>query len=155
MEQGDKNMNRTVIQNIHAPVYGHVAGGDIYAPALLAPPTWDDLADTALHARLRAARAERWLAWRRSWLNLPMALMFVWLAGMLGYALSILTKGVFHGNAPGGINPLLFLLMITLPALVFMYRLDRIRRVEGMVAAAAQADIDQIELVLRRRAYYR
>jgi hypothetical protein len=155
-------MNRTVIQNINAPVYGHVAGGDITVieHALQERElTWWDFNSEELGKYLRAARGERWGAWRRYWFNPAFFLLGLLCLGQLAWALSLISNihsaHSFVTPFVAAISPMWFAMLNVGLMLPLAYWLQKIRRVEAHVAIHAQADIDGIELVLRRRAYYR
>lgn len=150
-------MNRTVIQNINAPVYGHVAGGDI--TVIEHPPqerelTWWDLSTDELRNYLRVAHSERWRAWRRYWFNTPFFLLGLYCLGLLTLTLNMISSGhAAQSLIPTTTVPWpLWFAMINLGVMLPLgYWLKRIRRVEANVAAHTQAEIDAIELVLRRR----
>nr|WP_305644971.1 hypothetical protein [Rhodoferax sp.] len=151
-------MQKTVVQNILAPVYGHVAGGDITVvehPPQEREPTWWDLNSAELRTYLQAARAERWSAWRRYWFNPPFFLVGLYCLGLLSWAWSMISNGhttqSFVGPMVTSFPPFWIVMFSCVLMLPLVYWLQRIRRIEVHVAAHAQADIDAIELVLRRR----
>ncbi|MFN3437814.1 MAG: hypothetical protein ACK41V_08990 [Acidovorax sp.] len=147
---------KVVTQNIHAPVYGHVAAGDITIVEhtnLHRELTWWDLSIDDLEQCLRKARSERWGAWRRFWFNTPGVILMLWTLGLLWFGISQLMHLRITITTPveSGLPSFLFLLAIVGVALPFAYWLQKLRRIEGHVMLAAQQEIDQIVLVLRRR----
>lgn len=149
-------MDKTVIQNIQAPVYGHVAAGNITIVEHHQQErelTWWDLPTDALRQRLRAARSERWRAWRRYWFNTPLFLLSLYMIGLIAWVWRQIPVGPAfqHSALTPTLSPWLFLILIGGVALPLMYWLQTIRRIESKVAAQAQAEIDVIEVVLRCR----
>ena len=154
----EEEMNTRVVQNILAPVYGHVAGGNITVvehPPQEREPTWWDLSQEELHHCLKIARAERWQAWRQYWFNAPFFLIGALCLCLLVWAWSLLTGGFAARLTASSSTSHMWLFAVfgvnfgaMLPLAAW---LNKIRRVEAHVAAHAQADIDAIEVVLRRR----
>ena len=117
------------------------------------PVTWWNHDEESLKLNLREAKAAKRQAVMRANFNLPRAFLLVWLLGM-GYWL--LFGGAFvqvlnsskHGNALLAFLPV-FTSMI--PMLGCAAWLGKVRRTEYMVVRSAQMDIDEIEVVMRRR----
>lgn len=117
--------------------------------------TWWDLGSDELSDHLRVARSDRWRAWMRHWFNWPSFLLIAYSLGLLAWALYVISnvrslRSIIE-NLATGMNPIW---LVTLHAGVIFpltFWLGRIRRVESHVAAHAQAEIDAIELVMRRR----
>lgn len=154
----EEEMDTQVVQNILAPVYGHVAGGNVIVvehPPQERELTWWDLSKNELLHHLRNARTERWGAWQRYWFNPPFFMIGIFCLCLLTWAWSIMTGGFAAQLITGSNTSHLWLFAmvgmnfcVMIPLSVW---LGRIRRMEANVAAYAQADIDAIEVVLRRR----
>ncbi|QNK69210.1 hypothetical protein [Variovorax sp. PAMC26660] len=112
---------------------------------------WWELPTDELVESLREERAVFWRAWRRYWFNIPSMLMAAILLGMvarIGASILSLTSGpagVIEGIEWWFVGGSVLLLT---PIGIWM---TRIRRVEGIVAAQAQANIDGLRAVLARR----
>lgn len=151
-------MTKEVHQYINAPVYGHVAGGDITVVENHQQErelTWWDLSTADLRTCLKAAYSERWGAWRRYWFNTPFFLLGLYCLGLLEWALSMLSGGhaaqLLAAPVAPALSPIWLVMISGVVMLPLAHWLQNIRRVEANVSAHAQADIDGIELVLRRR----
>lgn len=158
MEEDKNNQRGSVVQNIHAPVYGHVAAGDITIIEQTMQQerelTWWDLSDAELYRRLKIATTTRWQAWRNYWFNTPFFLLMLLCLGLLWWALQLLSHSLStFPFAPSGISPIWFVALNGCIMTSLTYWLQKIRRVEANVAADAQAEIDAIEFVLRKRKY--
>ena len=151
-------MNRTVIQNINSPVYGHVVGGDltfIEHPPQERELTWWDINSDELGMRLKALYAELWGSWRRYWFNPPFFILGLHCLGLLALVLNMITNlhsaNSFFMTITKVMSPMWFVILNGVLMLPVAHWLQKIRRLEANVAAHAQADIDGIKLVLRRR----
>jgi hypothetical protein len=145
-------------QVFNEAVHGGVAGRDVINHTTVhtvfeRAATWSDLPSDELQSHLVTERTEFWQAWRRFWFNAPMGLMVALLIGGGFYFFHLLMqlRTLNQSAMAGGINPLygVILLALTLGGLAVW--LDRIRRVEGVLVADAQANIDAIRQELRRR----
>lgn len=147
-------------QVFNGAVHGGVAGRDVISHTTLhtvfeRPATWADFPSDELQSHLVDERTEFWLAWRRFWFNAPMGLMAVLLIGAGFYVFHLLMqmRTLNQAAVTGGINPLYGVILLALTVGGLGLWLDRIRRVEGVLVANAQANIDAIRQELRLRQY--
>lgn len=116
---------------------------------------WWEMSDDDLGESLKTERAIFWQAWRRYWFNVPSILMMVIMIALVArVALSV--SGLASGSM-GTIEAIewwfvLGSVLLVTPVGVWM---TRIRRVEGIVAAQAQANIDALRTVQVRRRWAR
>lgn len=146
-------MEKTVIQNISAPVYGHVVAGNMTMEHYAHEITWRDLSTDVLENRLRKEQAARWRSIWRYWVNPPCALMLLYCIGLLAWMLRVLLTGQFFktGFVPLGFSPLWLMAVNTGFMIPVFYWLGKIRRVEVNAARHANENIEAIENVLWHR----
>ncbi|MBK1614968.1 hypothetical protein CKO44_15980 [Rubrivivax gelatinosus] len=135
----------TIIQNIHAPVYGHVAGGDIHA----ATEAHRQL--LPLHFVEGQLRSVRWRLFRERvgwWINLPTLLALAWMAFAGNLALGSLAT---WAQPDEGANWVTFAALV-LPIAGLVAWLLYTRRIRGYRIAQLEREAVELEsqVTLRR-----
>ncbi|MGC4076889.1 MAG: hypothetical protein QM702_07610 [Rubrivivax sp.] len=96
----------TIIQNIHAPVYGHVAAGDIHAPAPQVQPA--DLRQPmpldVMERQLRGVRSRLLREQVGYWINWRTVITITWMLAALSLALGSLTSVTRPEGGIGGLT---------------------------------------------------
>lgn len=143
----------TIIQNIHAPVYGHVAAGDIHVLGAAADeptaPVDDPLPLDVVRARLRAVRGDLIREQVGCWLNWPTVLTVSWML----MAASIALRGLATFTQPdGGIGWWTFAALV-LPAAGLVGWTLNVRRIRSYRVAQLADEVVALEreIALRRR----
>lgn len=143
----------TIIQNIHAPVYGHVAAGDIHVLGAAtdepAVPADNPLPIDVLQTRLRTVRGHLIREHIGCWLNWPTVITISWLL----MAASIALRSLATFTQPdGGIGWWTFALLV-LPAAGLVFWTLNVRRIRGYRVAELTNEVVILEheIAMRRR----
>lgn len=135
---------QTII-NIHAPVYGPVAGRDVtLQPSDFAPsqPPEQPMTLADAQQRLYVARAELRRKTMAFWINWPCVLLLLGCGAVGAYALRLLsTVGQPHASGPS--LPLMMALMVAMAALVWW--LDATRRPLRYLLADLRREVLELE----------
>ncbi|MBX3654157.1 MAG: hypothetical protein KIS62_12280 [Ramlibacter sp.] len=143
------------IQNINAPVYGHVAGGDIHITDAPDPDAgWAAIrtSDIRVHLARTTSRLRR--EQLKFWVNWPLVLGLAWLLGAGGFTLYTLLQRLQAWRTQPPIDGLQWLTMMALvlgPALFFVWRVEGLRRLQQHVVADLDDERLQLERVLALR----
>lgn len=132
------NRQTTIIQNIHAPVFGHVAAGDINAPAE-APRQL-----LPLHVVERHLSSVRWRLFRERlgwWLNLPTLLALGWMAFAGNFALGSLATWAQPDESANWVT----FAVLVLPIAGLVAWLLYARRIRGYRIAQLEREVGALE----------
>ena len=140
-----------VQQTVYGDVGGYVAGRDIN---LFRPTHWDLERDELLQLKAETKR-DIGAAWRRlllSWPAVIWAVLMLAHVGMLYLHIDALVHTPRTGMH-GASQPPVLLLCVGMALVICTWFVNRIGRIERAVVRSAQQDLEQIEVVLRRRGW--
>ncbi|MBB5204428.1 hypothetical protein HNQ51_001742 [Inhella inkyongensis] len=141
MSDSEEGPHHTTI-NIHAPVFGHVAGRDVNCAEPLAEPERPSLCE--LEAQLRQAQAESWRARLGFYVNAPCLLLLGWTTLGAGlFVLGLTRRPLFSGEALP--MPVPALAVWALGVLGSATWLDLVRRRMRHVIADWEAEVQYLE----------
>jgi hypothetical protein len=154
----EKEDVRGASQTFHGAVHGYVAGRDLHVHARPARRSWWDMERAELLRQRTRAQQQIKDARRRMLVNWPVALFALLMSGGTLTVLFNLKLGLWAFTHPGAerpsIDPALFIAALVaymLGTTICVEWVNRVQRPERAVIRSARHDIDQIEVVLRRR----